>query len=350
MSWLAILRAYMTFQRSEQAMRILVSPKALPDLQKLVKNVPDLHVEFLNSDDQTPGVQFDGALISRDVTATSTKQKILPSTQSFYDLLLQSPSLKWVQIHSAGADRQIYLDLMKRGVTISGSSGVNAPIVMQNAIAGILMLARQFPKMLKAQADRRWDSLINYPLPADLAGQTAVIVGRGPIGGSIVKVLQVLGVNTISVGFNDALKDQALSEVATSKVIHISQLKQVLPQAQWLVLACPLSHETRNLLDQSAINLLPDGARIINIARGEIICEADLISALQSEKLAGAYLDVFASEPLDVQSPLWSMDNVIVTPHSAGHSAGNEARVLELFVENLRLFVHGQVLKNQIAA
>lgn len=331
-------------------MRILVSPKALPDLQKLVKNVPDLHVEFLNSDDQTPGVQFDGALISRDVTATSTKQKILPSTQSFYDLLLQSPSLKWVQIHSAGADRQIYLDLMKRGVTISGSSGVNAPIVMQNAIAGILMLARQFPKMLKAQADRRWDSLINYPLPADLAGQTAVIVGRGPIGGSIVKVLQVLGVNTISVGFNDALKDQALSEVATSKVIHISQLKQVLPQAQWLVLACPLSHETRNLLDQSAINLLPDGARIINIARGEIICEADLISALQSEKLAGAYLDVFASEPLDVQSPLWSMDNVIVTPHSAGHSAGNEARVLELFVENLRLFAHGQVLKNQIAA
>ena len=331
-------------------MRILVSPKALPDLQRLVKNVPDLHVEFLNSDDQTPGVQFDGALISRDVTATSTKQKILPSTQSFYDLLLQSPSLKWVQIHSAGADRQIYLDLMKRGVTISGSSGVNAPIVMQNAIAGILMLARQFPKMLKAQADRRWDSLINYPLPADLAGQTAVIVGRGPIGGGIVKVLQVLGVNTISVGFNDALKDQALSEVATSKVIHISQLKQVLPQAQWLVLACPLSHETRNLLDQSAINLLPDGARIINIARGEIICEADLISALQSEKLAGAYLDVFASEPLDVQSPLWSMDNVIVTPHSAGHSAGNEARVLELFVENLRLFAHGQVLKNQIAA
>jgi phosphoglycerate dehydrogenase-like enzyme len=116
------------------------------------------------------------------------------------------------------------------------------------------------------------------------------------------------------------------------------------------VLACPLSNETRNLIDQSTINLLPDGARIINIARGEIICEADLISALQSQKLAGAYLDVFASEPLDVQSPLWSMDKVILTPHSAGHSAGNEARVLELFVENLRLFAHGQALKNQIAA
>ena len=331
-------------------MRILVSPKALPDLQKLVKNSPELNVEFLNSDEQTPGVQFDGALISRDVTSTSTKQKIIPSTQSFYDLLLQSSDLKWVQIHSAGADRQIYLDLMKRGVTISGASGVNAPIVMQNAIAGILMLARQFPRMLKAQAERRWDPLINYPLPPDLAGQTAVIVGRGPIGESIAKVLKVLGVNTISVGFNAALKDQALTEAATPVLIHISQLKQVLPKAQWLVLACPLSNETRNLVDHSAINLLPDGACIINIARGEIICEADLISALQSEKLAGAYLDVFASEPLDVQSPLWSMDKVILTPHSAGHSAGNEPRVLELFVENLRLFSHGQALKNQIAA
>jgi len=331
-------------------MRILVSQKSFLELQKLITNPFDFDVEFLNSDEQKPGVQFDAALISRDVTATSTKQKIIPSTQSFYDLLLNSSDLKWVQIHSAGADRQIYLDLMKRGVIISGSSGVNAPIVMQNAIAGILMLARRFPKMLKAQAERRWDSLINYPLPPDLSGQTAVIVGRGPIGDSIAKVLQVFGVKTIVVGFNAALKDQAASEGTSPKTIHVSQLKQVLPQAQWLVLACPLSSMTHNLIDQSAFDLLQEDAHLINIARGEIVCESSLIAALQSKKLAGAYLDVFASEPLDVQSPLWSMDTVIVTPHSAGHSAGNEARVLELFVENLRLFAHGQALKNQIAA
>jgi phosphoglycerate dehydrogenase-like enzyme len=340
----------MTSPRSHNPMRILVSPKSLLELQKLTQNSTDLEVEFLNSDDQIPGVQFDVALISRDVTATSTKQKIIPSTQSFYDLLLSSSDLKWVQIHSAGADRQIYLDLMKRGVMITGSSGVNSPIVMQNAIVGILMLARRFPKMLKAQAERRWDSLINYPLPPDLSGQTAVIVGRGPIGDSIAKVLKVFGVKTIVVGFNTALKDQTAPESASSMTIHVSQLKQVLPQAQWLVLACPLSRETRNLIDQSVIDLMPEAAHIINIARGEIICEADLIAALQNKKLAGAYLDVFTSEPLDVQSPLWSMDNVIVTPHSAGHSAGNEARVLELFLENLRLFIRGQVLKNQIAA
>ena len=328
-------------------LRILVSPNALPDLESLLSKETGLSVELLNSAVQKPGVQFDAALISRDVTATSTKQKIIPSTQVFYDLLLSSPDLRWVQIHSAGADRQIYLDLMKQGVSISGSSGVNAPVVMQNAIAGILMLARKFPQMLKAQTEHRWDSLINYPLPEDLSGQTAVIVGRGPIGDAIAKALHVFGVKTISVGFNAALKEQ---QPPKDDLIHISRLHQVLPQAQWLVLACPLSNETRGLIDREALNLLPSGAHIINIARGEIINEPDLIAALQSKKLGGAYLDVFASEPLDPASPLWDMENVIVTPHSAGHSAGNEQRVLELFVSNLHLFAQGQVLKNQIAS
>ena len=327
--------------------RILVSPKSLPDLEGLLSKEVGLSVELLNSEEQKPGVQFDAALISRDVTATSTKQKIVPSTQVFYDLLLNSPDLKWVQIHSAGADRQIYLDLMKQGVTISGSSGVNALVVMQNAIAGILMLARKFPQMLQAQREHCWDSLINYPLPEDLSGQTAVILGRGPIGEAIAKALQVFDVKTISVGFNAALKE---TQPPKDDLIHISQLRKVLPQAQWLVLACPLSNDTRGVIDREALNLMPNGAHIINIARGEIINELDLIAALQSKKLGGAYLDVFASEPLDPASPLWDMENVIATPHSAGHSAGNEQRVLELFVKNLHLFAQGQVLKNQIAS
>ena len=97
------------------------------------------------------------------------------------------------------------------------------------------------------------------------------------------------------------------------------------------------------------MSLLPREAHLINIARGEIVCEPDLIEALNHQQLAGAYLDVFACEPLDVASPLWSMDNVIVTPHSAGHSLGNENRVLHLFVENLRALMQGEKLKNQIA-
>ena len=115
-------------------------------------------------------------------------------------------------------------------------------------------------------------------------------------------------------------------------------------------MACPLSSETRNLINAQSLALLPDGAHFINVARGEIVCEPDLITALQNKKLAGAYLDVFASEPLDASSPLWEMDNVIVTPHSAGHSLGNEDRVLQLFVQNLRAFAGSEKLKNHIHA
>ena len=339
----------MSSLNSQAPLRILVSQKSFGELGALLKNQNNTIapiVQLLMAEEQTRGVEFDAALISRDVTATSTKQKTIPSTQAFYDLLLNSSALRWVQIHSAGADRHIYLDLMARGVKISGSSGVNASVVMQNAIAGILMMARKFPLMLKAQAERRWDPLINHPLPLDLAGQTAVIIGRGPIGGGIAQVLEAMGVKTISVGFNAALKDQKSS---LNEVCHISELAQVLPEAHWLVIACPLSGETRGLINQGTIKLLPDGAHVINIARGEIIVESELIDALKNKKLAGAYLDVFASEPLDASSPLWGMENVIVTPHSAGHSAGNEKRVLELFVENLGLFAHGEKLKNQIA-
>ena len=337
----------MTSQKPKLPIRILVSPKSLAELRPLLQSETNLAVELMNSQEQQPGAQFDAALISRDVTATSTKQKTDPATQIFYDLLLGASDLKWVQIHSAGADRQIYLDLMKRGIMITGSSGVNAQVVMQNTIAAILMLARHFPKLLKAQSQKRWDSLINHPLPADLAGQTAVIIGRGPIGGAIARTLEVFGVNTISVGFNASLKDRSKTNAGA---YHITDLNQVLPKAQWLVLACPLSSKTRNLINAQSLALLPDGAHFINVARGEIVCESDLIDALNNQKLAGAYLDVFASEPLDSSSPLWEMDNVIVTPHSAGHTLGNEGRVLGLFVENLRAFAVGEKLKNHIHA
>ena len=329
----------------QKPIRILVSQVALVDLNSRLEGRTDLSYELFSSNNVAPGAEFDVALISRDVTSTSTKQNITASTQAFYDLLLGSKDLRWVQLHSAGADRHIYLDLMKRGVVISGSSGVNAQIVTQNAIAGVLMLAREFPKMLKAQSERRWDSLINYPLPPDLAGQTAVILGRGPIGNGIAKILCLLGLHVIRIGFTQ--HTDYVAELGIEDR-HFSELRDLLPKANWLILACPLSKETHHLLNKETIALLPNAAHLVNIARGEIICEPDLIEALAAKKIAGAYLDVFASEPLGLDSPLWSIDKVIVTPHSAGHSAGNESRVLDLFVENLLRYAHGEVLKNTI--
>lgn len=116
--------------------------------------------------------------------------------------------------------------------------------------------------------------------------------------------------------------------------------------ADWLVIACPLSDRTRRMVGAAVFGAMPDGAHLVNVGRGEIVVTADLIEALRTGKLAGAYLDVFEEEPLDSASPLWDMPNVMVSPHSAGHSAGNEGRVADIFLENLAAWVADRPLKN----
>ena len=125
------------------------------------------------------------------------------------------------------------------------------------------------------------------------------------------------------------------------------QIARVLPRADWLVLACPLTARTRELIDARALSLLPAGAHLVNVARGEVVDEAALVDALSSHRLAGAFLDVFAHEPLPADSPLWRMENVIVTPHSAGHSDGNGARVLAIFLDNLARWQRGDALQHR---
>jgi phosphoglycerate dehydrogenase-like enzyme len=213
----------------------------------------------------------------------------------------------------------------------------------QTAIAGILALTRRFPQLMDAQRERRWAPLYGDVMPPDLAGQTAVVVGWGPAGQRIGELLQVLGVKLIVVRHRE---EPVSPEVPT---FTYAQMAQTLPAADWLVLVCPLSELTRQLIDAAMLARLPRGAHLVNVARGEVVDEPALIAALQSGHLGGAYLDVFAHEPLDATSPLWALPNVILTPHAAGHSAGNFARVAQIFIDNLGAWVEGGSLRNRVA-
>lgn len=279
--------------------------------------------------DQAPG-DADLAFISRDVTGLSTKHTIQETLQAFYESLRRSPRLQWVHTHSAGADRPIFAELLTRGVTVTTSSGANAEVVAQTAIAGLLALARCFPRLWQAQRQREWASLMAHALPADLAGQTAVVAGWGPIGQQITALLQALRLKVIVARRRG---DEGGERVET---IAFEEIPQAAPRADWLILACPLSERTRAMVDARLFNALKPGARLINVARGEIVVQDDLVAALRDGRLAGAYLDVFEFEPLGKESALWDMDNVIITPHSAGHSDGNEARVDQMFLQHLR--------------
>ena len=317
--------------------RILLSEQALGQHQTAIAEVMGARPFELVSIESAVASgrrDIDIAFISRDVTGRSTKHELAPALQACYTVLRESLPLQWVHIHSAGADRQVYLDLRSRGVQIHTSSGANAEVVAQMALAGLLALARKFPQLMAAQRERRWAPLLGSESPRDLAGQTVLLVGWGPIGQRIADFLRLLGMKLIVV--RHSISEAAEPTHEGVRMVSFKDFSTVLPQADWLLLACPLTDQTRRLVGAKALALMPRGAGLINVARGEVVVEADVIDALRSGQLGSAYLDVFEHEPLSAESPLWAMDNVIVTPHAAGHSDGNAQRVAGMFLENLR--------------
>lgn len=292
--------------------------------------------------DDPRAIDADVAFVSRDVTGRSTKHELQPATQRFYTAMLEAPSLRWTHTHSAGADRPVFGQLRARGVAVTTSSGANAGVVAQTALAGLLALARHLPQLMAAQRDARWAPLHGADMPRDLHGQTATIVGWGPIGQQIGAVLRLFGMSVVVV------RQRATPAGEGFETVEFADLPALLPRTDWLILACPLTDATRGLVSAAALAALPKGARLVNVSRGEVVDEPALVAALRDGRLAGAYLDVFAHEPLPADSPLWALPNVIATPHSAGFSDGNAARVVDIFLDNLRRWTAQTPLRNAI--
>jgi phosphoglycerate dehydrogenase-like enzyme len=164
----------------------------------------------------------------------------------------------------------------------------------------------------------------------------------GPIGRNIASLLQMLGMS--SIGVRRKAEPLALFE----QVISYEGLPGVLPRADWLILCCPASPLTRGLANAAVFAAMPKGAHFINVSRGEIAVQADVIATLQSGHLAGAYLDVFEKEPLDPLSPLWDMPNVLISPHTASHSLGQNEAIFGIFLDNLARFRRGEALRNDV--
>jgi phosphoglycerate dehydrogenase-like enzyme len=319
-------------------LRILLSPSAREELRAPIAQTLGTRPHVLCTVDDASEVDI--ACVTRDVTGLSTKHSTQRETQRFYDALEASPALRWVHIHSAGADRPVYVRLRERGVQVTTSSGANALVVAHTALAGVLALARHFPRLWQAQREARWAPLIASGMPRDLEGQHAVVVGWGPIGQHLGRLLQAVGLRVTVVRQQDRPAGPGFATVG------VQRLHDVLPQADWLLLACPLTQQTRGLVDANVLARLPAHAHLVNVSRGEVVDEPALIEALQQGRLAGAFLDVFAQEPLPPVSPLWSLPNVIATPHSAGFSDGNAQRVTRMFLDNLRRWQAGAPLQN----
>lgn len=260
--------------------------------------------------------------------------------RAFQNELLAAPNLAWLHVCSAGTDRPAYRQLHERGVMVTHSSGANALAVAHTTVAGMLALARDVPLWVRKQQAREWYPQRHEEAPRDIDGTTVVVVGTGAIGQAIARICRAMGMRVLGV------KRTAVPIDDFDAVYAQDDLDAILPQADWLVLACPLTPETRGLASARRLALLPRGARLINIGRGAVVDEAALLAALRSGHLAGAYADVFVDEPLPSDSPLWSAPNLLISAHSAGAVQGFAQRATSLFIDNLICRLRGLPLRN----
>ena len=282
------------------------------------------------------------AFLSTDVVWSSVHPQPRADMQLFFEHLRGATNLRWLHVCSAGTNRPVFAELMARGVRVTTSSGANAAEVSQTALAGFLALARHVPEWVDAQRRRAWIPMSDQGPPRDITGQTAVVVGTGAIGREIARLLQALRLHVV--GVNRTARPQP----EFSDMCAFSALDDALCRADWLVLACPLTPETRGMINAARLRLMPPGARIINVARGEVIVETDMIRALQGGQLAGAYLDVAATEPLPADSDLWDLPSVLLSAHRAGFSTGVHAKTLALFIDNFQRWTTNATLLNEV--
>jgi phosphoglycerate dehydrogenase-like enzyme len=284
----------------------------------------------------------DLAFMTREVTGKSSSGNPTPELRGFDTVVRASPTLKWLQIHPAGAERPIYRELRARGVKVTTASGATAVTVSHSVLGALIAINRRFPLLADAQRRHAWEPRLGERSPRDLKGQCAVIVGMGPIGRYIARLLKALDMRSIGV------RRSAEPVPECDRTVAYADLPSVLPEADVLILCCPASPVTRGIANARVFAAMPKGSLFINVSRGEIAVEKDVTAALQSGHLAGAYLDVFEREPLDPASPLWDIPNVLISPHTASHSLGQNEAIFGIFLENLERFRAGQKLRNDV--
>ncbi len=279
---------------------------------------------------------IDIAFFSGDIVANGLGR-------SFFSSIQGAPNVQWMHVFNAGVDNPVFSRIKSKGVRISTSSGSTGVPIAQSAITGLLMLSRRFTLYVGAQTRKEWITPGADVLPDDLSIQTLTVVGLGAIGSEIARLGQALGMHVIGVRRSPRKPTDPVDEMITP-----DELASVLPRTNWLALATPLTEKTRRMIDAEAIAMLPRGACILNVGRGEVVDEQAMIAALGTGQLGGAYLDVFEVEPLPAESPLWEIPNVIISPHSSAISTGNEARAAGYFIRNLQAWGKNEPLVNEV--
>ena len=261
------------------------------------------------------------------------------------DLLNGAEKLQWIQAIGVGYNQFPLAELQRRGIRLTNAVGVNANAVSEHAMALILALSRRLPEARDNQHRKHWRPMIGDPQAREdeLAGKTLGIVGLGAIGNRLVTLAKAFGMRVTGTKGNPAAyQGQA------DAVLPPGRLGELLDSADYVALCCPLNAATTNLIGAAELRRMKASAYLVNVSRGQVVAEAELIAALQRGDIAGAALDLTVDEPLRPESPLWNLPNVLITPHTGGETSRYEQRLVDIIVDNVRRWERGEPFLHQI--
>jgi phosphoglycerate dehydrogenase-like enzyme len=262
------------------------------------------------------------------------------------NIVERAPALKWLQLTSAGVDRLLNSPVVQSHVAVTTASGIHAVPISEYVIGAMLAFAKGLPRAFRAQQERVWRPF----WPDELEAKTVGVLGMGAIGARVVELSHVLGMRVLAMrrSVERRMTGAEAGNPAVDEMLPPSELNYLLGESDYVVVALPLTPESREMIGEAELRAMKPNAVIVNIGRGAIIDEQALVRALKEGWIAGAALDVFQQEPLSGESELWGLDNVIVTPHISGGTPRYMERAMELFCDNLRRYLADEPLRNVV--
>lgn len=299
-----------------------------PQLAQIKTLAPDMQVLVT-----TDRAKIEAALDDIEIAVASFPRDLFPRARR----------LRWYQQWGAGADWLMRApEVAKLDFILTNASGVHAIPISEHILAFMLAFARSLNHSMRAQERHEWLRLSRQEI-FELAGRTLLLVGVGAIGERTAQICSALGMRVLGVR-----RDPSVGAPGVEAMFGVDGLPDLLPQADFVVLTVPLTQETKGMIGERELRAMKPTAYIINIGRGGTIQEKALIRALEEGWIAGAGLDVFETEPLPADSPLWKLENVIITAHYSGRTPHYQERGMAIFLDNLRRYRAGQPLRNVV--
>lgn len=337
-------------------LRVLIASPLEPEFVDRLRAV-DVVGEVLYAPDLLPRPRYPcdhiGELLNYDATAQARWDALLARADVLFGYPNESsaglarsleigPTIRFVQGTSAGMGAHVKRaqlpDAVLARVAFASAAGVHGGMLAEFAFYGLLALRKDAARLARIRAERSWEHFAM----GELDGSTIAILGFGQIGVALAERARAFGMNVI------ALTRSGDAHPAADESLETGALVTVAPRVDALAITLPITDATAGMVSRDVIAALPTHAVVVNVGRGGVVDEPALIDALVNGRLAGAVLDVFANEPLAPESPLWTLSNVVLSPHTAALSVHENARIVSLFAENLRRLTRGERLKNAL--